>query len=283
MYPNPIIEIGNLKIYPYGICIAIGLLACILAFYALAKRKGMPEVLKDYVLIIAVLGIGAGFFFAMLFQAFYNWLDGKPFVLFNGGITVMGGLIGGAGMFLLLYFLIGKFYFKAENKNVHFKHFNNLFRIAPICIAIAHGFGRIGCLMGGCCHGQYLGQKYVFGGVWMEGTLNGLKTWGYYSPAQLYEALFLFVLAAVLIYLIQKRCNVIMSIYLIAYGVWRFIIEIFRSDYRGGSMFGFTPSQVTSILFILAGVVLIVVYLIKKWPMFLSKSEDVKIESQEIK
>lgn len=276
MFPNPLIEIGNIRIFPYGVCIAIGLIACILAFYSLAKKKGMPEVLKDYVLIIAVIGIGSGFFFAMVFQAFYNWLDGKPFELFNGGITVMGGLIGGAGMFLLLYFLIGKFYFKGDNKLLHHKHFNNLFRIAPICIVIAHAFGRIGCLMGGCCHGQYLGQEYVFGGIWMQGTVEGVRMWGYYSPAQLYEAVFLFALAVVLIYLIQKRCNIIMIIYLISYGVWRFVIEIFRTDYRGGSIFGLSPSQVTSIIFILAGLALLAVYLIKKWPIFLSEKEDVK-------
>jgi len=271
MLPTPLFEIFNSKVYMYGFCIATGLICCLIAFYILTSKKGMPAKVQDYIFFVLIGGLASGFFFAMFFQAVYNWIDGKPFNLFGAGLTVMGGLIGGASMFLLLYFLIGKFYFKGKDKGLHIKHFNTLIRVAPICICIAHGFGRIGCLMSGCCHGQYLGQEYVFGGIWMRGTINKIKTWGYFVPTQLYEALFLFALATVLIILLFKRSNVNMSIYLISYGVWRFIIEYFRADERGELMPGLTPSQWQSILFILGGALLIIIFIVKKWPLFFSK------------
>ena len=204
MLPNAIFTIGNNGVYMYGICIAVGLLCCLLAFYYLTKKKGMPEVVQDYVFFILIAGLAAGFFFAMFFQGFYNWLEdtSQPFRIFNAGLTVMGGLVGGSVCFLILYFLVGKYYFKGKKTGWHIKHFNTLIQVAPICICIAHGFGRIGCLMSGCCHGAYLGQDYVFGGIRMDGTTHG---WGYYVPIQLYESLFLFALAGVLTYLYFHR------------------------------------------------------------------------------
>ena len=275
MYPYPIFNLFGNEVNLYGVCIAVGIVCCLISFYILSKKFGMPEKVQDFVFFILIGALVAGFFFAMVFQAFYNWLDGKPFNIIGAGITVMGGLIGGAGCFLLLYFLIGKFYFKGNEKGLHVKHFNTLFRVAPICIAIAHAFGRIGCLMSGCCHGAYLGSEYVFGGIYMKGTT--FPYWGYYVPTQLYEAIFLFALAIVLTVLYLKRCNIIMSLYLIGYGVWRFVIEYLRTDYRGISVTLY-PSQWLSIAFVLGGIALMIIYHYKKMPFFLSKEERQKSE-----
>ena len=278
MYPYPLFEFFGKGVYLYGICIAVGLIACLITFYVLSAKMGMPEKLQDYVFFILIAGLAFGFFFAMLFQGFYNYLDGwypgKKFKILGEGFTVMGGLIGGAGGFLLFYFLVGKYYFKGKDKDLHKKHFNTLFRVAPICICVAHAFGRIGCLMAGCCHGAYLGDNFVFGGVYMEGTTNG---WGYYVPTQLYEALFLFVLAGILTILYFKRFNPIMSVYLIGYAIWRFFIEIFRTDSRGAVILGLQPSQWQSVLFILGGIALLIIYHLKKFPLYLpNEKEDIE-------
>ncbi len=275
MYPYPLFEFSSRGVYLYGICIAVGLVACLITFYILSAKMGMPEKVQDYVFFILIAGLAFGFFFAMVFQGFYNYLDdwyaGKKFKIVGEGFTVMGGLIGGAGGFLLFYFLVGKYYFKGKDKDLHKKHFNTLFRVAPICICVAHAFGRIGCLMAGCCHGAYLGETPVFGGIYMEGTTNG---WGYYVPTQLYEALFLFALAGVLTLLYFKRFNPIMSVYLIGYAVWRFFIEILRTDARGAVLLGLQPSQWQSVLFILGGVALLVIYYWKKMPIFLPDDKE---------
>jgi hypothetical protein len=56
------------------------------------------------------VSIAIGFLFAKLFQAVYNWIETGEFNFYKAGITVMGGLIGGAGAFLLFYFVIVLYY-----------------------------------------------------------------------------------------------------------------------------------------------------------------------------
>lgn len=268
MLPNSLFEIFGRGIYAYGIFIAVGILTCLLVFFYFTKKRGMTQKVQDFTFFIVIVAIFFGFLFAKLYQAIYNWIQDGYFDFYSAGITAMGGFIGGAATFILFYFLFGKFYFKGKEKELYVKQFNITLSVAPICITIAHAFGRIGCLMSGCCHGAYLGKNYVFGGIWMRGTTDG---WGYYVPTQLYEALFLFLLFGVLTYLYFNRCNILMQIYLIAYGVWRMIIEIFRTDARGAIVLGLAPSQWQSIVFIVAGVGLIVFYIWRKIPLFFTK------------
>jgi len=277
MFPNPILVLmrdsgGNptLSVNLYGICIAVGILCCFWVLYYYTKKRGMPSKVQDFIFFVAIAGIAFGFLAAKFYQAVYNWIDTGYFDFYNAGITVMGGLIGGAAAFLAAYFGVGHFYFKGKEAGWHIKHFNTLFCVAPICIVVAHAFGRLGCLSAGCCHGAYLGKEYVFGGIWMKGTTDG---WGFYVPTQLYEALFLFALFGVLTYLYFKKCNFIMSIYLIAYAVWRMFIEFFRTDARGAVVLGLAPSQWQSVVFLLLGVGLLIFYYFRKIPFWVK--EDV--------
>lgn len=281
MKPDPLFKLFGQPVYAYGIFIAVGILACLLVFFAFTKKKGMTQKVQDFTFFIVVLAIAFGFLFAKLYQAFYDLIETGEWDFYDAGITVMGGLIGGAGTFLLAYFLIGKYYFKGKEKGLHIKEFNITFSVAPVCITLAHAFGRIGCLMSGCCHGAYLGSQPGSGGIYMRGTVNNIKRWGYYVPTQLYEAIFLFVLFGVLTYLYFNRCNIIMHIYLIAYGMWRMIIEIFRTDYRGAFVLGLAPSQWQSIVFILGGVALIIIYLVKDIPLFFPKPEKAEVTQKE--
>lgn len=290
MYPYDIIEkiFGKkieifgfeLKAYPYGMFIAIGILLCIYVMYSYSRKKGIPNVVRDFIFICAILAIALGFLAAKLYQAFYDFIETGKFDLSGAGITAMGGFIGGAAIFLIAYFVIGKFYFKGEQKGYHIKSLSRLAALAPCCITIAHAFGRIGCLMAGCCHGEYLGQDYVFGGLWMHTPDKG--NWGYYVPTQLYEALFLFVLFTVLSILYFKKSNFTFPVYLISYGVWRIIIEIFRDDARGAFVLGLSPSQWQSIIFIAGGIIYLVIMIIKKIP-FWNEYETIKKPKKEQK
>lgn len=269
MYYKPVLsfELFNkeFNIYLYGIFIALGLLACIFVFYHYTSKKKVPNDVQDFTFFVAILAIAFGFLGAKLFQAFYDYIETGEFDFYNAGLTVMGGIIGGASTFLITYFLIGHFLFKGKKNGLHVKCFNEILLVAPLCITIAHAFGRLGCLMSGCCHGAYLGKEYVFGGIWMRAPDTGKI--GYHVPTQLYEALFLFALFAVLSVLYFKRYNILMQIYLIAYGVWRFLIEYARTDYVGGAKDAlFRPSQLQSFVFIGIGIVMLIFYYIKKIP-----------------
>lgn len=285
MHPQPLFELFGKGVHLYGLCIALGILACILLLYKLTSLNKVPSSVQDFVYFTAILAIIAGFLFAMLFQALYDYIaNPEAGFKITGSITAMGGIAGGAASFLAIYFGAGYFVFKNKN-HIHLKYFNEIFRFAPIGITIAHAFGRIGCLFAGCCHGAYLGSEPVTGGVYMQGTVYSeslgvyVTKWGYYVPTQLYEALFLFLLAGVLTFFyIKKRFNMTMIAYLVAYGIWRFVIEFFRTDYRGGSS-TISPSQWQSFIFIGIAAALFVYYKIKKYPVCLPPLE--KLEKEE--
>lgn len=276
MHPQPLFEFTlfgkEFSVFPYGICTAIGIIACIVVFYLYTKKKNMPTALQDFSFFVIIISIAVGYLFAKLFQAFYDLIENGKWDFYNAGITVMGGLIGGAGMFLLIYFLVGKYYFKGKKQDVHKKEFEKIFCIAPVCITIAHAFGRVGCLMAGCCHGDLVSKtEWVFGTVPRYTYSKFSKTLtfdGYYVGTQLFESLFLFALFAVLtIMYFKKSKRLCMPVYLVGYGIWRLIIEFFRTDYRGAAVLGLYPSQWQSLFFIAAGVAIILFYIIRKIPL----------------
>lgn len=244
MYPE--LTLFGLKIDMYTIFLCIGILAALLSFRFFSDYKKMYWKLQNFSIIVAVFSIVGGYGSAVLFQAFYNFLDdtSKGFQINSGtGATFYGGLIGGAGLFLALYFGLGKLFFK--NKE-HISGFFDIANIAAAAIAAAHGFGRIGCFMAGCCYGRPTEAWY---GVYFSSY--GIKA----VPVQLFEAIFLFALFGFFWYRIVKRKSCNLPLYMMLYGVWRFVIEFFRSDDRGATIVKFlSPSQLIAILMVIGAV-----------------------------
>ena len=255
MYPNELFNIFGLSIDLYLICFLVGIIACLVFTILAMKKTGYSSTARDTIIMIGIFAIIIGLLSASLFQAIYNLAAGKGFTF--EGMTFIGGLIGGVISFVGIYFLYvyvinprlkEKSFFKADmNKGIWY-----LLRIAPISITIAHGFGRIGCLFAGCCHGKVTDEWY---GIWNAEV--GAKT----VPIPLYEAIFLFVLSALMIILLFRldfKYN--MTLYLISYGIWRFVIEYFRADYRGDFIPGLSPSQFWSIVMVIGGIAIFFLY-----------------------
>ena len=233
----------------YAVMICLGVVAAIILFRVLCDKKKLSGKLVIFFLLVAVGSIFVGFFFALLFQSFYNYLETKVWLW--QGMTFFGGLVGGVLCFLFFYFLIGHFVFKQKE---HVERFPAYAGCAAPCIVIAHALGRIGCLFAGCCYGPHsdsFGLPMKIDGVWQNRV-----------PTQLLEAVFLLLLFAVLLVILFKEDgSYLLQIYLIAYGVWRFCIEYLRDDPRGNSGISFlSPSQLTAIVLVLAGTALIFVY-----------------------
>lgn len=277
MHTEPLFTIGKFSVHLYGIFIGIGVLCCLFVYFFYTKKRGVPSSIQDLGFYSAVVAIGLGFLFAKISQAFFVYLTTGVFNFSSAGMTAMAGFIWGAIFFVIVYFGVGAYIFKGEKKGLHIKHFNSILLIAGPCISIAHAFGRIGCLMAGCCHGAYLGKEPVANGIWM--TPHNAPA-GYYVPMQLYEALFLFVLFAILTILYFKRFNITHVVYLALYGFWRFIVEFFRADDRGFFL-GLYPSQWVSILFILVAIILVVIYKVKKKPFILPFLSDLEKDKKE--
>ena len=271
MYPNELFHLGNISIDLYSICFLVGIIACFIYTYIAMKKCGYSATAVDTILIIGIFAIMFGILSAALFQAFYNLIAGRGFTF--QGMTFIGGLIGGVVTFLGIYFLYvyvinprlkEKNFFKSDmNKGVWY-----LLRIAPASITIAHAFGRVGCMFAGCCHGHVTNEWY---GMWNAEV--GAKT----VPIQMYETIFLFAISAlmiVLLFVFKFKYN--MSLYLVSYGIWRFVIEYFRADYRGNFIPGLSPSQFWSIVMVILGIAIFFVY--RKFDSRFVKEETVKEE-----
>lgn len=234
----------------YGIMIAIGLA---LGFFVLSyycKKKKIDEKFSDFVFMNGTLSVFIGFISATLFQSLYNFIEnpkaGFDFTNFGTGMTFLGGLIGGVVCFLIIYAI----FYKKYTTRLY-----EILSIVPCVIVIAHGFGRVGCFFGGCCYGK---PTDSFLGVKFPGHTEAVH------PTMLYEAAFLFILFAVFTFLLFKydfKHN--MSIYLVAYGIFRFFIEFLRGDHRGELLGFMSPSQTWSLLMIVIGVGLY--FLVEYW------------------
>ena len=242
----------------YGLMIGVGIILCFVVLYIYGKRAKMNSKFLDFVFYNGIVSIIGGFFFAFLVQAILDYIAHPENGFHFQNITFMGGLLGGAGIFLIGYFIFRKKYPKGE--------ILKLLQIVPCCILIAHAFGRIGCFCAGCCYGietdSWLGIEFP--------AHPGVKVY----PTQLFEAIFLFLLFALCSILFYKRnFKYNLPLYMIGYGVFRFCIEFIRGDDRGAFILGMSPSQFWSIFLILGGIA--VIFLIK----YLYKKQDTEEES----
>jgi len=230
----------------YDIFFMLGVVSALLILRLLSDRSGFSAKLFNFCLFDGIFAIACGYGSAVLFQAFYNFLDNGKFELSaTTGATFYGGLIGGVALFLIIYFGVGHFRFPdGEHRASTFK----LTGIAACSITAAHAWGRVGCFMVGCCHGHATDSVF---GIFMK--YPGYKV----LPTQLWEAIFLGLLCAFLIMRYLKNKSYNMPIYMAAYGVWRFFIEYFRGDHRGETVVKFlTPSQLVAVILVLgAGLV----------------------------
>lgn len=246
----------------YDLFFTAGLLSALILGDRMGVRRGFSLPLQKTLLIAAVLGVLGGVGGAVLMQAFYDFLQTGVFKInVTTGMTFYGGLLFGTGVFLAVWFLLGKRLCRSDEPKTRFC---DVADIAACVLPLAHGLGRIGCFFAGCCHGKPTEAWY---GVRMY-TESG---WQRVVPTQLFEAVFLLLLSAGLFWQFYRAakkptaCFPLLPVYCVAYGVWRFFIEYARADDRGATIVSFlTPSQLIAVLLFIGGVTYIALWLAKK-------------------
>lgn len=243
MYPKAILFDMGL----YEILLVLGFFCALLYFRFFADRIGFGARMQNLCIFCALAALMGGYLSAVLTQAVYNGLESGEFaVTKTTGATFYGGLVGGAGLFIAVYFLAGHFLLK---KRETVKNFMPLSEIAAGSIAVAHGLGRLGCLFAGCCHGAITDAWYGIYHVYLQAKA---------VPVQLFEAIFLFCLFGYLTWRLVKGKHHNLAIYLMTYAVWRFFIEYLRNDHRGETFVRFlSPSQLTAVLLFALGAVIL--------------------------
>lgn len=243
MLPNPLFW----NVHMYGIMMALGIVAVFAVLYLYGKKVDLNLKFLDFCFYNGVFAIACGLGSAVLFQAIYNYID-NPAAGFrldgSGGMTFIGGLIGGVAVFVGVYWLWRLYHYRKQLEPAGY--ITDLLPVAACCITVAHGFGRLGCFFAGCCYGKETDS-------WLGVKFPQLPHKVY--PTQLYEAIFLFLLFGICSYLtLSKKQKYVMPLYLVCYGVFRFAIEFLRGDQRGQFVTGLSPSQFWSVCIVLFGV-----------------------------
>ena len=225
----------------YSLMIFLGVLACFILFWLYRKKYNISKAFTYDIFILACIAIAIGIIFAVLFQLLFDAIKGA---IRGTAMTFYGGLVGGIISFIIGYFVV----IKKLHKNTNF--FTDIVPIAPACITMAHAFGRVGCFMAGCCYG-------VETDSWLGVQFPHLSHAVY--PTQLFEAIFLFALSAILFYIaIKKRSAYTLPLYLMAYGIFRFCIEFLRGDNRGAFLSSLSPSQWFSIIAVISSIIVFI-------------------------
>lgn len=218
---HPILfKLGPVTVHTYGFMIAIGMVSAILLSLYRGKKLGFnTDVIVDlglYGILGGVIGAKVLFWIVEL----PNIIHDTNYILktLSDGFVVYGGIIGG----------IATGYIYSRIKGFDFLEYLDL--IVPT-IALAQGFGRIGCFGAGCCYGRETNSALSV--VFQNSSYapNGVSL----IPTQLFSSGGDFIIAAILLFCSSKckKRGQVSGLYMILYSIGRFTIEIFRGDPRG--------------------------------------------------
>ena len=235
-------ELGGLTLYWYGVLVAAGFLAGLWT----ASRRGLRERIPPEAIIdLSPWLIGGAIIGARTLYVISYWREyfvAKPIwevlMVRHGGLVFYGGLIG-AALTTIAY---------ARVKRL------SLWKIADVLapsIALGHAFGRVGCLMNGCCYGRPTNLPW---GICFPPTheTGGVPV----HPTEIYEAVLNLALYAALAWAYRRKKfdGQIFATYLVSYALLRAFVEMFRGDYAVYYVNGwFTPGQLVSFGLLAAG------------------------------
>ena len=205
-------EIGAIRLYSYGLLIAVGFLVASALAAKRAAATGLdPERIQGVAITALIAGLAGGRIAYVLLR--WDLFRNNPLEILrldHGGLVFFGGLAGG---------LLGGVWALRRAGLPVAKTVDLL--IPPL--TLAHALGRIGCFLNGCCYGKPTALPW---GVRFPGEEFSRH------PTQILEAL-----ALVAIFFFLKRLErrgpppgTVLLAYGLSYGLWRFCIEFLRAD-----------------------------------------------------
>lgn len=243
-----IIKLGPLQIRWYGVMYLVGFISSYLLVRRDVVRRNIPlnrvQVESLYFHIIVGLILGARFGYVIFYNFSYYFRHPlESFAVWQGGMSFHGGLIG---------VVIAGYLFSRKNGVSMLTLGDLLMPTAPIGLFC----GRIGNFINGELFGRPTDAPWgmVFPG---GGPIAR-------HPSQLYEAFLEGVVLFTILWTLRervKREGVITALFLILYGMFRFIVEYFREpDAHLGFVIGsFSMGQVLSSTMIIIGTLILII------------------------
>lgn len=229
-----LIDFGYVRIYSYGLFLALAFIVALFISRKVAKEKGIdPDLMYNLVFLSAISGVAGG----RLTYVFYHWNDyaSDPisiFYLWQGGLSVFGG-------FALA--LVVDSIWVLYNKLSWLKVADVAGVAMPLGIAIA----RIGCFLNGCCYGVMTNGPF---GVVFPALGETVKR----HPTQIYELIYSLLIFSFVWVFRHRTSNDgdLFFSFLISYSFFRFLNEFIRVN--PPFFLGLTGSQWVSLLAIVA-------------------------------
>jgi len=236
MYPV-LFRLGSFEITSFGVMVALGAALGILMLRRELIRSGVDGAKGGDAALVGVLGGLAG---AKLLYVAEHWAEPISSTLFSrGGMSWYGGLAGGvlAGLAMVAWQRLPLM---------------TVLSAAAPALTLGHAVGRIGCLLVGDDYGRP--TTLPWGMAFPEGLP---PTTDRVHPTQIYEALALFALTGILLWLRRggARDRVVFGAYLLTAGSLRFVIELVRVNVVVA--FGMTTAQLFSVGLMVAGAALL--------------------------
>lgn len=238
-------QLGSFSLHWYGVLVAAGFLVGLWTASRRAVRTGLAaEWIVDmgpWLIVGTVVGARTLYVISYWREFFSKQPFSEIFMVQHGGLIFYGGLMG-ASLACILYTRWKKL---------------PLWKVADALapsIALGHAFGRIGCLMNGCCYGRECHLPWTIHFP-VDHDTHGTAV----HPVQIYEAALNLALYAGLaaLYRRKKFEGQIFALYLLAFAVLRSTVEFFRGDYPVRYLGGWaTPAHLVSAGIFAAGAML---------------------------
>ena len=261
MHPE-LFSLGPLSVKTYGVFMALGFCGAWQILSWLCRRSGRAvDPVSNLLVLMMVSGV-VGSRIAYVIEHWEREFAANPASIIRvdqGGLMFYGGLILALAVFMV--------YCRGKKEKV--VEMADLFAVV---LPLGHAFGRIGCFFFGCCYGKVsdVACAVVFprgSPAWHEqigkgilpSTANGSRP---VLPTQIFEAVALFALFGVLLWLYcrfsRKMAGIVSGVYLIGYAVIRFCLEFLRGDPRA-TLGWLSIGQTISAFILLSGLVFIAV------------------------
>lgn len=242
---STIITIGNFELKWYSFLLLIAFTLGSVLIYINSKKYNLDKNkiidLIFYLILFSV--IGARIYYVIFNIGYYIKYPIEIIKVWEGGLAIHGGII--AGILYLLYFC---------NKNkINILSLTDL--IVP-SLAIGQAIGRWGNFFNQEAYGPIVKYEVLKGLHIPNFIINGMYIDNHYHyPTFLFESIWCFLIFITIIILMKinkKSLGLYTSIYLIMYGVERFIVESLRQDSL--MFFNLKIAQIVSIIMIIIGI-----------------------------